>query len=83
MGSVALFGPCFNNFFATHKGVSPTNAKSMFFLNIYTKNGQCINDPREHFCSISTQIVSRLGLIFLFFYINYHFRYSIVGIYYE
>ncbi len=83
MGSAALFGSGFNNFFATHKGVSPTNAKSMIILNNYTKNGQFINGPRDYFCSIATQIVSRLGLIFLFFYINSHFKYSIVGIYYE
>ena len=31
-----------NNFFATHKGVSPTNAKSMISCDNYTKNGQFI-----------------------------------------
>ena len=80
MGSAALFGTGFNNFFATHKGVSPTNAKSMIFRHNYTKNGQFINGLRKYFCSISTQIVSRLGLIFVFDFIHYQLQYSIVGI---
>ena len=83
MGPPALFGTAFNNFFTTHKSVSPTNDKSMNYINNYTKNSTYINGLSRYFGSILMQIVSILGLILVINFIIFHFKDNIVGIYYE
>ena len=70
MGSAAFFSTGFNNFFTAHASVSSIDSKSMKYNENYIKNGHYINGCGVAFGSISAQIVSKSGLIFVFDYIQ-------------
>ena len=63
-GPAAFFSAGFNNFFAAHGSVLSINGKSINYNENYTKNGFYINGRSMVFGSISTLIISKLGLIF-------------------